>query len=71
MTCAAAVATPDPFNPLYGTRDQTQASEATQATAVVFLSLCAITGTPSPDSNNFKIIIILDIIMNVLIRYNN
>ena len=43
---AAAVATPDPFNPLHWAGAQTHTSSATWACAVGFLTHCTTEGTP-------------------------
>ena len=49
VTWAAAVAMPDPFNPLCQARDQTHTSQTTWAIAVRFLTHCAMVGTPHDD----------------------
>lgn len=39
-------AMPNPFNPLHQARDETLPSTAAQATAVIFLTHSAMSGTP-------------------------
>lgn len=46
VTYATAAAIADPFNPLHQARDETLPSTAAQATAVIFLTHSAMSGTP-------------------------